>query len=197
MRIGLVGGSFNPIHRGHLAIARAARAALGLDRVVLIPSARPPHKKDTGLAPAEDRLAMARLAAVNEPGLEVSPIELERTGPSYTVDTLRAFRAAHPGAEIFFIIGADTLPELKTWKESSALFSLATFAVAVRPGFEKVSEPGAKVVTVPIVPDAVSATEIRARVREGKPIDGLVPDAVRDYITAHHLYRERASEHDH
>jgi nicotinate-nucleotide adenylyltransferase len=160
----------------------------------LIPSARPPHKKDSGLAPAEDRLAMARLAAATEPGIEVSSMELERTGPSYTVDTLRAFRAAQPDAEIYFIIGADTLPELKTWKESGALFSLATFAVCVRPGFENVQEPGAKAVAVAIEPDAVSATEIRARVREGKPIDGLVPDAVRDYIGAHHLYREKANQ---
>ena len=201
MRIGLLGGSFNPIHRGHLAIARAARSSLALDRVVLIPSARPPHKKDRSLAPAEDRLAMVRLAARDEPGLEVSAIELERTGPSYTIDTVRAFRDSNPGAEVSFIIGADTLPELKTWRDVRALLSLATFAVAARPGNDDLvrdaelvkQDLGGTVVTVPIEPDPVSATGIRELVRAGKPIDGLVPDAVRDYIVAHDLYRERAT----
>jgi nicotinate-nucleotide adenylyltransferase len=207
MRIGLVGGSFNPIHRGHLAIAQAARSALALDRVVLVPSARPPHKHDQAeLAPPEDRLAMARLAARGEAGLQVSPIELERAGPSYTIDTVRAFLAAEPGVELYFIVGADNVPELTTWKDNRTLVTLARFAVAARPGHDlekdladierslgKEAARGLRERIVPLAPDAVSATEIRARVRAGKPIDGLVPDAVRDYIHSHGLYGQLAS----
>ncbi|HZU97112.1 MAG TPA: nicotinate-nucleotide adenylyltransferase [Planctomycetota bacterium] len=198
MRIGLVGGSFNPIHRGHLAIARSAREALHLDRVILIPSARPPHKKNLDLAPAADRLAMARLAA--GPGIEVSSIELDRQGPSYTVDTLRAFHAQEPDAELTFIIGADSVPELVTWRDAKTLVGLARFAVAARPGHDLDREVtaseqalGAKFTLVPIEPDPVSATDIRERVRAGRSIDGLVPDAVRDYIRAHHLYSAKAT----
>jgi len=199
MRIGLVGGSFNPIHRGHLAIARAAREALHLDRVILIPSARPPHKKDEGLAPAADRLAMARLAA--SPGVEVSTIELDRQGPSYTIDTLRAFRAAEPEAELIFIIGADSVPELVTWRDATTFVGLARFAVAARPGHDLDREVtaaeralGCKLALIPLEPDPVSATEVRERVRQGRSIDGLVPDAVRDYIAAHNLYRPKATK---
>jgi nicotinate-nucleotide adenylyltransferase len=201
MRIGLVGGSFNPIHRGHLAIARSARETLGLDRVVLVPSARPPHKRDSTLAPAEDRLAMARLASKDEPGFEVSAIELERTGPSYTIDTVRSFLAASPGAEVHFVIGADSVPELRTWKDARALLGLAKFAVAVRPGYDLTRdlrdlerEFGVRLTMIPTEPDPLSATEIRDRVREGKSIDGLVPAAVRDYIVARNLYREKATK---
>src|SRR2546430_2234748 len=120
---------------------------------------------------------MALLAVSQEPALEVSPIELERTGPSYTIDTVRAFLAASPGARIYFVIGADTLPELKTWKDARTLLSLATFAAAARPGYgdydrearEVEKDLGGAVVRIPIEPDDVSATAIRARVREGKP----------------------------
>lgn len=201
MRIGLVGGSFNPIHRGHLAIARSARTSLGLDRVVLVPSARPPHKLDTTLAPAEDRLAMARLAAQTEPAFEVSGIELDRTGPSYTIDTVRSFLEKDPGAEVHFIIGADSVPELRTWRDARALLHLARFAVAARPGCDLAKdlddlerEFGVRLPVIPIEPDPISATEIRARVREGRAVDGLVPDAVRDYIAAKSLYREKAKK---
>ena len=201
MRIGLFGGSFNPIHRGHLAIARAARASLGLDRVVLVPSARPPHKRDATLAPAEDRLAMARLATDDEPGLEVSSIELERTGPSYTIDTVRSFLASNQGAELHFVVGADSVPELRTWRDARTLLQLARFAVVARPGCDLTKdladlerELGARLSVIPIEPDAISATEIRERVRKNEPLDGFVPPAVRDYIAAKNLYREKASK---
>ncbi len=199
MRIGLLGGSFNPIHRGHLAIARAARDTLGLDRIVLIPSARPPHKHDSTLAPAEDRLAMARLAAGSEPAFEVSAIELERTGPSYTIDTIRSFLGQNPGAELYFVIGADSVPELRTWRDARTLLGLARFGVVARPGCDLAKdladlerEFGARLTVIPHQPDAISATEIRERVRRGEAVDGLVPAAVRDYIAAKNLYREKA-----
>jgi nicotinate-nucleotide adenylyltransferase len=203
MRIGLVGGTFNPIHRGHVQIATAARRHFQLDRVVLVPAARPPHKADSDLAPAEDRLAMARLAVRGcEPPVEVSSIELERTGRSFTIDTVRAFQAASPGAEIYFIVGGDSVPELRAWKDARALLAMAHFAVAPREATRKLAsdveaaqrELGAPLEVLPIVPDPVSATDIRARIREGRPIDGLVPDAVRDYIAAHHLYQAKATE---
>jgi nicotinate-nucleotide adenylyltransferase len=202
MRLGLLGGSFNPIHAGHVAMARAARTALGLDRVVLVPAARPPHKqRDLSLAPAEDRLAMARLAAASEPGLDVSPIELERAGPSFTIDTVRAFLSKEPGVELYFVVGSDTVPELASWKDVRELLRLARFAVVGRAGrdLEKdfahlEKEIGAEAVrglrerVVPMEPSSVSATEVRARVAAGKPIDGWVPGAVADYIRSHKLY---------
>lgn len=205
MRIGLLGGSFNPIHEGHLAIARAARQALGLDRVVLVPAARPPHKvKDQDLAPAEDRLAMTRLAAGGEAGLEVSGIELEREGPSYSIDTVRAFATREPGAEIYFLIGSDTLPELRTWKDSKALVALARFAVVARPGrdlerdlarfeadFGTEAGRGVRERVVPMQPAAVSATDVRARASRGERLAGLVPAAVEKHIHERGLYGAR------
>ncbi len=191
---------------GHLAIARAVRSALGLDRVVLVISARPPHKQgDTSLAPPEDRLAMARLAAKEEPGLEVSDLELRRDGPSYTIDTVRAFLAADPGGEVHFIVGADGLPLLSTWKDIRELLRIGRFAVVARPGFDPreeierarpaLGDEAARSLIAGVVdmePVSVSATDIRARVARGRPIDGLVPDSVRDYILAHRLYRKRS-----
>ncbi|MBI3722863.1 nicotinate (nicotinamide) nucleotide adenylyltransferase [bacterium] len=204
MRTGILGGSFNPIHNGHLAIARAARAALGLDRVVLVISARPPHKQgDTTLAPPEDRLAMARLAVLGEKGLEVSDLELEREGPSYTIDTVRSFLREDAGGEVHFIVGADGLSLLSSWKEIHELLRIGGFAVVARPGFDPREEIerarpalGADAAErllrgiLPMTPVAVSATEIRARVEEGRSIEGLVPEAVREYISARGLYRK-------
>ena len=207
MRIGLLGGSFNPIHRGHLAVARAARAALHLDRIVLVPSARPPHKSSS-LASAEDRFAMASLAAADPvfagAGFEVSDVELTRTGPSFTIDTLRWFRERDPAAELFFVVGADSVPELKTWRDARELFRLARFAVAARPGHDLEGDlaalardlgaeaaQGLRERVVPIEPDPLSATEIRRRLRDGDSIEGLVPDAVRRYIHERGLYGAR------
>lgn len=204
MRLGLLGGTFNPIHRGHLAIARAARDGLHLDRVVLIPSARPPHKKADGsdLAPAEDRLAMARLAVQGEQGLEVSDLELRRSGPSFTIDTISAFERERPDAELYFIIGADSLAELESWRDAAKLLDRVRFVVVNRPGhdvergiaaveralgFER--SRGLRERTVTMEPVSIAATTIRDRVRRGEPIDGLVSDPVRDYIAARGLYR--------
>jgi nicotinate-nucleotide adenylyltransferase len=207
MRLGLLGGTFNPIHRGHLALASAARDGSRLDRVVLIPSARPPHKRLDGadLAPAEDRLAMARLAAQGEPGLEVSDLELRRSGPSFTIDTIAAFERDRPDAELFFIIGADSLGELESWRDAGKLLDRVRFVVVNRPGHDverglgavehalgAARAQGLRERTVTMEPVSVSATQIRDKVRRGEPIDGLVPDRVRDYIAAHGLYRAPA-----
>lgn len=202
MRTGLLGGSFNPPHHGHLAMARAAKEALGLDRVILIPAARPPHKPTSqDMASPHDRLTMTRAAAA-EQGLEVSPIELERIGPSYTIDTVRELQRLHPDDTFFFIIGGDTLGELPTWREAARLLGEVRFVVVNRPGYDldaglatiasAFGEDAARdirghVVTMP--PHPVSSTEVRRRIREDAPgWRDLVPAGVAAVIDAERLY---------
>ncbi len=204
MRVGILGGSFNPPHLGHLAVARAVRDRLGLDRVVLVPAARPPHKPDDpDLAPPRDRLAMTRLAAEGE-GFEVSGLELERQGPSYTIDTVRALRAERPDDELLFLIGADTVDELPTWKEAPALLREVAFVAVNRPGHdiednlqvlaEGLGEAAAaavreRVVTMP--PQPISSTEVRRRIQAGEDWEHLVPPEVAAFIRAEGLYGRR------
>jgi nicotinate-nucleotide adenylyltransferase len=200
--VGLLGGSFNPIHIGHLIVARSVRERLGLSRVVLIPSAIPPHKTRHDLASPKDRLAMTRIAAEGEPGFEVSDLELRRDGPSYTFDTVCALRdALGPQARLYWIIGGDTLPELRSWYRVAELVQLCEFVTAVRPGYESPDLAGLLgvlsradverlergIVNTPFID--ISATDIRARVRDGRSIRYLVPDPVREYIEREDLYR--------
>lgn len=198
MRIGYLGGSFDPVHLGHLALARACREGARLDRVVLVVAGRPPHKPDRRLAAAEHRVAMARLAAGDDPRLAVDERETLRSGPSFTLETVRALEAERPGDELYWLIGGDTLPELPTWREVETLADLVGFVIAARRGHDP--EGGLeglpsslrgrlRSVVVPMRPVDVSATEVRQRVREGRPIDDLVPEAVRRYIEEKGLYR--------
>jgi nicotinate-nucleotide adenylyltransferase len=203
-RIGVLGGTFNPIHRCHVTIARACRDRFRLDRVELIPCGRPPHKRLEDDAAPEDRLAMVRLSVEGEPGLVASDREIRRPGPSYTVDTLGELRRESPGAELYFIIGADTVPELPTWRSVETIFRLARIVTVVRPGYEArfrpevfpFLEPAAlrarneDVVRIPPCP--ASATEIRRAVREGRPFGEWVADRAAEYIRAHGLYGARA-----
>ncbi len=198
----LFGGTFNPIHIGHLIVARAAAEHLGVGRVVLIPSANPPHKSGEELASPADRLEMARAATAGEPGFEVDDIELRREGPSYTVLTVRAFRR-RLGDEVplFWLIGADTLSELAAWYRTAELVSLCRIVTAVRPGYDRpdttplrrvLSAEHVRRLEEDIIPTPridISATDIRRRVREGRSIRFLVPDAVADRIVAGGLYR--------
>lgn len=185
-RIGLLGGSFNPIHLGHLAMARAAREALGLDRVLLVPDGSPPHKS-RGLADRHDRLAMVRLAAQDE--FEVSDMETERPGKTYTVDTLEALRAQWPEAELWMIIGGDTLGEIGGWKRAERVFSLCRFAAFRREGLPFPQPPeGAEVTPLSAAIPPISATAIRARIHKGLGLEGWTPSAVEDYIGARRLY---------
>ena len=204
-RVGILGGSFNPPHRGHLALARAAREALRLDEVILVPAARPPHKPgDLELASPHDRLRMTRLAARGE-GFLVSDLELKRLGPSYTIDTVRALRARREGDQLFFLIGADTVGELPTWKGADELVREVDFVPVNRPGFDL--EQGLEVVArefgddvaaglraraITMPPQPISSTEVRRRVLAGGGDDGdwrdLLPVAVADYIRAEGLY---------
>lgn len=200
MKLGILGGSFNPIHNGHLAMAEAARRAHGLDRVIFVPAGRPPHKR-TDLAPAADRLEMVRLATRGREGVEASGMEIERPGMSYTVDTLEAFRALYPGTELYFIIGEDSVPELPGWREPARILDLARIVAVNRPGptaiFKAESFPGVprdvidrlEKDRVRMPPSPVESTRIREAVAHGDSIAGLVPDAVEAYIHRHGLYR--------
>jgi nicotinate-nucleotide adenylyltransferase len=197
-RVGLLGGSFDPIHVGHLHIARHACARLGLDRVVFIPAGQPPHKLDQALTDQEHRYAMARLAVEGEPCFTVSRIDLDRPGPCYSVDTVRLLKEAWgPEARVFFLIGADSLADLPTWYQPQRLLELCQVVAVARPGYSvdlatlNNRFPGALPVRLlrDVPPMDISATEIRRRVAAGCSIEGLVAPAVADYIEAHGLYR--------
>lgn len=201
MRLAVLGGSFNPIHVGHLAVAEAAREALALDRVLFVPCALPPHKPPDDLAPARDRLAMVRLALRGHPAFAVSDIEVRRPGRSYSVDTVAALRATTRGA-LFLLVGADMLAGLPTWREARRLVALARVAAAGRPGwsFDALRPRLARAfgaaflrgldrrrIDAPLV--GVSSSDIRRRARDGRSIRYLVPEAVARYIRRRELYR--------
>ena len=188
MRIGLYGGTFDPIHLGHLCAAEAAREGLALDRVVFVPAHVPPHRG--GVAPALDRYAMVCLATAGSAAFIPSDAELRRDGPSYTVDTVNALTQAHPDDSFVLIVGSDTYPEMATWRDPEGIFSRCgvavvgragaeTFGAPLRPGVLRVSGPGLD----------VSSTAIRQRLREGKSARFLVPESVLDYIAKRGLYR--------
>lgn len=201
-RIGLYGGSFDPIHFGHLIAVRAVAEQLDLARIILIPSGQPPHKAPGQLSDGAHRLAMTRLAVEGDALFEVSDMEMHRAGPSYTLHTIQAFREqVGAEAELFWVIGADSLPELPTWYHIAELVRIATIVTAVRPGWQPpdldvlaaaVGEAPARQLmshccsTPPI---GISATDIRARVAAGRSIRYLAPEAVVSYIHAHALYK--------
>jgi nicotinate-nucleotide adenylyltransferase len=196
-KIGILGGTFDPIHRGHLRLAAEVRRKLGLGRVVLIPAAAQPLKAGRHGASVEDRLQMCALAAEGEPWLGVSDVEARTEGPSYTVDTLRTLRAAlGPRTRIYFIAGADVLADLPRWRAVDEVLALATFVVATRPGHALDLAPlagridAARIVPVEVDALPVSSTEVRRRLAEGEPLGDLLPPRVAEYIRAHGLYDE-------
>ena len=195
--IGLLGGTFNPVHEGHLSIAREALRLFALDAVWFIPCAVPPHKPSHNLASNADRLAMLRLALAGEPRFDALSIEFERPGKSYTLDTVRALQALHPDAGFVFIVGADTLPELHSWHRPLELLALVRIVSLARPGF--VPDPAALRLPPPWPerlladlrtgePLAVSSRDVRAQIAAGQPVS-LVPEPVLRYIQEHNLYR--------
>jgi len=199
MTLGVLGGTFDPIHLGHMAAGLAAQRSLSLDSIVLVPSRIPPHRAQPATASAEDRLAMAQLAARAHPGWSVSRHEIDREGPSYTYDTLVELNK--PGTQLFFITGADAFAEIDTWSRYPAVLDLANFVVVSRPGitldslrervptaFSHRSSAQTRVILVEAHTPDVSSTGIRSRVRAGQSLSGLVPDAVAGYIAAHRLY---------
>ena len=199
MTLGVLGGTFDPVHLGHMAAALAAQRSLSLDSIVLVPSRIPPHRAQPATASAEDRLAMAQLAARAHPGWSVSRLEIDREGPSYTYDTL--LELSKPGTQLFFITGADAFAEIDTWSRYPALLDLANFVVVSRPGitldslrervptaFSHRSSAQTRVILVEAHTPDVSSTGIRSRVRAGQSLSGLVSDAVAGYIAAHRMY---------
>ena len=184
----IFGGSFDPVHTGHVSVALAAGRALGAGAVHLVPAAVQPLKVDRRLATAADRLAMLRLAAVGHGLLVVDDREIRRGGVSYTIETLREMRAEYRTDRLCLMVGADAADDLPQWRDGAGIARLATIVVLTRPGSAAPAHPLIdRVLAVPAVD--VSATEIRNRVARGEPIRGLVPDAVAEYIASHGLYR--------
>jgi nicotinate-nucleotide adenylyltransferase len=191
MRIGLFGGSFDPVHNAHVALAQTALDHLQLDEVRWIPAGQP-WQKNRQLTPATDREAMVALAIQREPRFTLERCELQRSGASYTLDTVRELQAAQPGAQWFLIIGQDQYAGLHTWRDWQELLGLVTLAVAKRPGASAPSNPDVmqvahREVALPMMD--ISSTDIRRRIAEGRGFTGMVPDAVARYIDQHHLYR--------
>lgn len=186
MRLGILGGSFDPVHHGHLALARCCRDQAKLDEVWLMPTAVQPFKQRGPIAADEDRLAMLRLATRGNRGLVVSSLEIARGGVSYTVDTLRAIAEEHSGAELYLLMGADTLADLPNWREPDAVLSLAKPLVVQRPG-ETTPETDAQIVEMPAMD--LSSSEIRRRIAAGESIKGMTPDSVDEYVRQNGLYR--------
>ena len=187
MRLGIFGGSFDPPHVGHLLVVADAFEALGLDRLLFVPAAVQPLKAGQVSAPPRHRLAMVKLLAADDPRFGVDPIEIDRDGLSYTVDTLAAFAERHPEAQRFFLVGMDVLASFAQWREPDRVLRLATLAVMQRAG-DTGSLP-ASAVRVETRRVDVSSTEIRDRVRTRRTIRGFVPEAVAAYIAAARLYR--------
>jgi nicotinate-nucleotide adenylyltransferase len=190
-RIGLLGGTFDPPHLGHVIVAANVRHELGLDRLLLVPASIPWQKVHLrAISPAADRLAMVQATLAGVTGVEVSTIELDRGGESYSADTLEELTQRAPGAELFLLVGSDIAPHLDTWKRPDVVRSLATVVVYDRPGSAGHGAPaGWNAVTVPVPQVEISSTDIRARVRAGRPIDGLVTPAVARHIHERDLYR--------
>lgn len=190
-RIGILGGTFNPIHTGHLLIAEGVKEKLGLDHVLFIPCYLPPHKKPLKLAPARHRLAMVRLAIRGNPSFRISTIEIKRKGKSYSVDTLEELHRLYKGeARFFFIIGSDSIPGLKAWKGIDKLMKLSKLVAVTRPGYH-LRYPGVMMIEIPTL--SISSTDIRRLVKQGKSIRYLVPSAVRRYIVNNLLIRGEKS----
>lgn len=217
-RIGLLGGTFNPIHNAHLAIARQAREMLALDRVVMIPSGDPPHKPSNGLASAKDRYEMVRLALASDPYLAISDVEVRRSGKSYSIDTVRLLQQEYGNeTRLHFLIGLDAFLEFATWREPQTLLTLCSFVILSRPGlsFQALStlplipplpqaslrdlDQGRTVrldvqigvqslICLRVPPSTVSASDIRGRIARGASTANLLPPAVESYILQHHIY---------
>ena len=188
-----MGGTFDPIHHGHLVAASEVQAWFDLDEVVFVPTGDPWPTSDRTVSPAEHRYLMTVIATAANPRFTVSRVDIDRKGPTYTIDTLRDLRDAMPEAELFFITGADALAEIFTWRNADELFALAQFVGCTRPGYTMDDEmltkfPGDRVTMIEIPALAISSTDCRERHRRGEPVWYLVPDGVVQYIGKHDLY---------
>lgn len=190
-RIGVMGGTFDPIHHGHLVAASEVAASYDLDEVVFVPTGRPGFKQDRYVSPAEHRYLMTVIATASNPRFTVSRVDIERPGLTYTIDTLRDLSRELAGADLFFITGADALRQITTWRDVDELWSLAHFVGVTRPGHELslAGLPQGKVSLVAVPAMAISSTQVRQRAHADQPIWYLVPDGVVQYIGKHGLYR--------
>ncbi|HEY6261599.1 MAG TPA: nicotinate-nucleotide adenylyltransferase [Nitrospiraceae bacterium] len=223
MKLGLLGGSFNPVHDGHLAIARHTREALELDQILFIPTNHPPHKPNGSLAAAQDRYEMVRLAIASDPFLAISDVELCRPGKSYSIDTIRLLQQKFgPLTQLFFLIGLDAFLDFPSWRDPRALLDLCSFVVLSRPGLSfrslstvpflppipypsladldagrifriEASLGNQRLICLKLPPSPISASDIRARIRQGLPVANLLPPLVESYILQHHLYQEECN----
>jgi nicotinate-nucleotide adenylyltransferase len=188
-----MGGTFDPIHHGHLVAASEVQAWFDLDEVVFVPTGDPWQKSDRVVSPAEHRYLMTVIATAANPKFMVSRVDIDRHGPTYTIDTLRDLGEQHPDADLYFITGADALANIFTWRDVDELFALANFVGCTRPGYSMDSGmldnlPHDRVTLVEIPALAISSTDCRARAAAGEPVWYLVPDGVVQYIAKHHLY---------
>ncbi|GGO47496.1 nicotinate-nucleotide adenylyltransferase [Streptomyces sp. WMMB 714] len=195
-RLGVMGGTFDPIHHGHLVAASEVATRFHLDEVVFVPTGQPWQKSHQKVSPAEDRYLMTVIATASNPQFSVSRTDIDRGGRTYTIDTLRDLREANPDTDLFFITGADALAQILGWRDADELFSLAHFIGVTRPG-HALTDPGlpdggVSLVEVPAL--AISSTDCRARVRRGDPVWYLVPDGVVRYINKRGLYGEEGPQ---
>ena len=192
-RLGIMGGTFDPIHHGHLVAASEVAHLFALDEVVFVPTGQPWMKEGRKTSAAEDRYLMTVIATASNPAFSVSRVDIERPGKTYTIDTLREMREIHgPDVELFFITGADALSEILSWRDADELFNLAHFVGCTRPGHNLADPglPGGGVSLVEVPALAISSTECRERVRAGEPVWYLVPDGIVQYINKRGLYRD-------
>jgi nicotinate-nucleotide adenylyltransferase len=192
-RVGVMGGTFDPIHHGHLVAASEAQAWFDLDEVVFVPTGRPWQKSDRVVSPAEDRYLMTVVATAANPRFRVSRVDIDRDGPTYTIDTLRDLALQMPDADLYFITGVDALGDIFSWRDAERVFDLAHFVGCTRPGAELDPStvelmPHDRVTLLEIPALAISSTDCRERQRLGQPVWYLVPDGVVQYITKHRLY---------
>jgi nicotinate-nucleotide adenylyltransferase len=193
VRIGIMGGTFDPIHHGHLVAASEVADRFRLDEVIFVPTGYPWQKGEVTVSPPEDRYLMTVIATASNPRFQVSRVDIDRNGPTYTVDTLRDLRDVYGAkAELYFITGADALAKILSWKDAAQLFELAHFVGVTRPGFKLTDEhlPADTVSLVQVPAMAISSTDCRQRVADGKPVWYLVPDGVVQYIAKRGLYRQ-------
>ncbi|WP_276907017.1 nicotinate-nucleotide adenylyltransferase [Corynebacterium riegelii] len=199
MRIGVMGGTFDPIHHGHLVAASEAAHRFALDEVVFVPTGQPWQKAGRQISPAEDRYLMTVIATASNPRFTVSRVDIDREGPTYTIDTLRDLREVYPDAELFFITGADALSSIMSWHDWDKMFELAQFVGVTRPGYELTEDmlPAdiqERVHLLDIPAMAISSTDCRERASQGRPVWYLVPDGVVQYIAKHELYRPQVAQ---